>query len=73
MSIEKSDLTSDGGQFYKHARNIAFGIKMLKKARDNIIYVNIPLLLDKNEQTPLTLDPELKKEYAEIHKKQSIS
>ena len=43
---------------------------MVKKAWKNVIYVHIPLLVDNNEQAPLTLDEELKKEYKEIKMRQ---
>ena len=55
---------------FKKARNIAYGLKMVNKTGKNVIYVHIPLLVDNNEQEPLTLDQELKEEYKEIKMKQ---
>lgn len=70
QSIQKDDFLNSEGLMFKKARNIAYGLKMVKKAGKNVIYVHIPLLVDKNEQEPLTLDEELKKEYKEIKMKQ---
>lgn len=61
-SVEKSDL-SVNEKFYEKAENVAFGVKMLKAAKKNVVYIPEPLLLDRQEQEPLTLDPQLKAEY----------
>ena len=56
-------VTHTQAQAIEKAENIAFGVKMLKAAKKNVVYIPEPLLLDRQEQEPLTLDPQLKAEY----------